>query len=302
VASHWKALVLSGGVAVVTDDGQDVLPPLLLPFWVILGQHRGAVDKVAVVEVVIVVHSVAKVHACLVERGALAWLGGIVAAVRRALAVAVVVDAAARDEAAPRGVVNKRRLCLGGQPDLHAARQPLHHLREIHLLRLAELVRDCDDPRQAREQLAGEVRVAHAEAEVFREVEVAVGHSAVPLGSLRPLQGRQQHIAEAVRDGARRLEADIGEKVVAKLPRVPTDCHSPAAHVLEGRGRSCHCDFMDVRRQKRQMHWPRQLQELRGRAASQRLGVPRPRDSALVALDRHVDARTDRVALGVLAE
>jgi len=295
VTSHREAGVLGRGVAIVADNGQDALAPPALPLRIILGQHRGAVDEVAIVEVVVVVDPVPKVHARIGQRGAGLRRGGVVAAVRRAPAVAVVVLAAARDEASPGGVVDKWRLGLGLEPHLHALRQPLHHLHEVLLLRLPELISNGNEPCQAPEQLAGEICVAHAEAKILREVEHHVRHGAVPLravGAGRPSERVQQLRAHLLCDRARRLEADVGEEVVMQLPRVCHYGHGRAAQVVEERGLR---GLAQRWRQQRHVHWPRQLQQGRGWPATQRLRLPRPNGLAIIAIDVPVDAPTNGI-------
>mmetsp|Transcript_74330 Transcript_74330/g.197329 ORF Transcript_74330/g.197329 Transcript_74330/m.197329 type:complete len:257 (+) Transcript_74330:1605-2375(+) len=161
VAGNGEGRILGRGVRVVPDYGQDLLTPLLLPLGGILGRHCSAIDKVAVVEVVVIVVAVAEIHARHIQRRALVCWPPLVRAVRFARALAVVVEAPAREEAAPDGVVDKRGLRVLAEPDLYSVGEALHHVGEVRLLGLAQLVRDHHEPREPRQHLARKVRVSN---------------------------------------------------------------------------------------------------------------------------------------------
>mmetsp|Transcript_6684 Transcript_6684/g.20711 ORF Transcript_6684/g.20711 Transcript_6684/m.20711 type:complete len:374 (-) Transcript_6684:7-1128(-) len=237
VTGHGEVGVCRRGVAVVADYGQDLLAPPLLPLRPELGQHRCAVDEVAVVEVVVVVDAVPEVHALVAQGRARVRLLGVVGAVRVALAPAVVVVAAAGQQPAPGGVVHEGRLRVRAQPDLHALGQPVHHLRKVGLSSLPQLIRDRHQPRKPRDHLPGEVGVAHAELVVQGQVVVLVRHRAVPERAPRALERLQDVRPQARRHRPGRPQADVREELVPQAPRVAHDGRGRAAEVLEGRVR-----------------------------------------------------------------
>eukprot|EP00964_Phaeocystis_antarctica_P070593 scaffold42993_cov56-Phaeocystis_antarctica.AAC.6 len=109
--------VVLGGVGDVAHHDHDVLEVLRAPLRIEGREHRVGVDVVPVVEVVVVVPGVAKVHAHVAHRRAAVGRPAV-GARRLALALAVVELAAARDDAAPARVEHERVAALVVEPHL----------------------------------------------------------------------------------------------------------------------------------------------------------------------------------------
>mmetsp|Transcript_39999 Transcript_39999/g.85318 ORF Transcript_39999/g.85318 Transcript_39999/m.85318 type:complete len:399 (-) Transcript_39999:1819-3015(-) len=180
VACQREAGICRRRIAIVPDDGQDLLPPCPLPGGIVLCQDGRSVDEVAVVKVVVVVESVPKVHAGVGQRWALLCRLHLVGAMRLTMAMAVVVDTAAGQHPTPGGIVDKGRLGVRLQPDLQTLGEPIHHLLEILLTRLSELVCDGHEAGQTCQHLPREIGVAHSHLVVEGEVEVGIAHCAIP--------------------------------------------------------------------------------------------------------------------------
>mmetsp|Transcript_13568 Transcript_13568/g.18932 ORF Transcript_13568/g.18932 Transcript_13568/m.18932 type:complete len:232 (+) Transcript_13568:998-1693(+) len=188
-----EELVVVRWVRDVPHQEKDEVVVLLPPFREVAGHHGGRIEDVAIVEVVVIVVAVPKVHPS--GEGALRQGGAdrrpSVVAVRLAFPAAVVVHATAAHHAAPVLVVDKRILGLPGEPQRREVRQ----LPEGHVTVVVHphLVGDQHNPRQPRQQLAGVVRVAGPCLVVDRHLEL--------LGVL--LDGRPDRVLvlEGDRDG-----------------------------------------------------------------------------------------------------